>query len=92
MIYYITIIVLDRVKNFLPIIEKANQELEEKIKLQGASSIIIDSNLEKIPIHDSNDDNKSLIQEVDETKSDNINEVVQNDIKVCLYLMLYIVI
>jgi hypothetical protein len=37
--------VLDRVKNFLPLIEKANKELEDTIRQQGASSVQIDAGL-----------------------------------------------
>ena len=37
--------VLDRVKLFLPVIEKANQELEQKIRIEGIESVRIDNHL-----------------------------------------------
>ena len=37
--------VLDRVKMFLPQIEKANKELEEQVKSEGANSVQIDAHL-----------------------------------------------
>jgi hypothetical protein len=49
--------VLDRVKNFLPLIEKANKELEETIRHQGASAVQIDADLlqpESAPLESSN--------------------------------------
>ena len=39
--------VLDRVKMFLPQLEKANSELDAKIKAEGAASGLIDANLGK---------------------------------------------
>ena len=37
--------VLDRVKQFLPVIEQANRELEENVKKAGPECVVIDSGI-----------------------------------------------
>lgn len=44
-VYVCLCAVLDRVKNFLPLIEKANKELEETIRQQGSSAVQIDADM-----------------------------------------------
>lgn len=50
-------VVLSRVKAFLPIIEQENKRLQEKIKVEGAKSVQIDSDL-------ADDDSRGVIKEV----------------------------
>ena len=52
---------LDRVKAFLPQIEQANRELEQKMKEEGANSVIIDTDLaDKVQLQSSSSNDISL--------------------------------
>jgi len=76
--------ILDRVKLFLPVIKKANEDLDELIKKEGVDKVRIDNDLlsnsqnanKKIVVLDDNHD--SNIKSNNETNTDSFNIV--NDI------------
>lgn len=63
--------VLDRVKLFLPQIQKANLELEEKIKVEGAKSVQIDAGMME------NEAEEALVEVVADSNDCDIQEEVE---------------